>query len=53
MRHVVSSYLVKADSNEPVRLQESEVADCMWTTKEKALQMLHWNNEKEALKFLK
>jgi ADP-ribose pyrophosphatase YjhB (NUDIX family) len=53
MRHVVSSYLVKADSNEPVRLQESEVADYMWTTKEKALQMLHWNNEKEALKFLK
>jgi len=53
MRHTVSSYLVKADSKEPVRLQESEVADYLWTTKEEALQMLHWNNEKEALNSLK
>lgn len=53
MRHTVSSYLVKADSKEPVRLQESEVTDYLWTTKEEALQMLHWNNEKEALKSLR
>jgi ADP-ribose pyrophosphatase YjhB (NUDIX family) len=53
IRHLVSTYLVKADSQEPIRLQESEVADCLWTTKEKALQMLYWNNEKEALLFLK
>jgi len=52
-RHLVSTYLVKADSQEPVKLQESEVADCIWTTKEKALQMLYWNNEKEALELLK
>jgi ADP-ribose pyrophosphatase YjhB (NUDIX family) len=52
-RHLVSTYIVKADSQETVRLQESEVADYMWTTKEKALQMLHWNNEKEALESLK
>lgn len=49
VRHVVSSYLVKADSKEPIKLQKSEVADYVWTTKEEALQMLHWNNEREAL----
>ena len=49
IRHIVSSYLVKADSKEPVRLQKSEVADYLWTTKQEALQMLYWNNEKNAL----
>jgi len=49
IRHVVSSYVVEANSKEPIKLQKSEVADYVWTTKEEALQMLHWNNEKEAL----
>ncbi len=49
MKHMVSSYLVKADSQEPIKLQKEEVAGYVWTTKEEALQMLHWNNEKEAL----
>lgn len=53
VRHVVSSYLVKADSKEPIILQKTEVADCLWTTKENALQLLYWNNEKEPLKQLK
>jgi len=53
VRHMVSGFLVKADSKEPIRLQKSEVADCLWTTKENALQMLHWNNEREALRQLK
>lgn len=53
VRHVVSTYLVRADSQESIRLQESEVADCLWTTKGKALQMLYWNSEKEALELLK
>jgi len=52
-RHTVSSYLVKADSKEPVKLQKSEVADYLWTTKKEALKMLHWNNEIEALRYVK
>jgi len=53
IKHMVSSYLVKADSTEPIELQRSEVADCVWTTRDNALQMLHWNNEKDAVKQLK
>jgi len=53
VKHVVSGYLVKADSKEPIELQRSEVTDCLWTTKENALQMLHWNNERDALRQLK
>jgi 8-oxo-dGTP pyrophosphatase MutT (NUDIX family) len=53
VRHTVSSYLVKADSKEPVKLQKSEVADYVWTTKEEALKMLYWNNEIEALRYVK
>ncbi len=53
VRHAVSSYLVKADSKEPIRLQRSEVADYAWTTKEEALKMLHWSNEIEALRYVK
>lgn len=49
VKHVVSSYLVKADSSEPITLQKSEVAGYIWTTKEEALQMLHWSNERDAL----
>jgi len=49
IRHTVSTYAVKVDSREPINLQKSEVADYMWTTKGEALQLLHWNNEKEAL----
>ncbi len=52
-RHTVSSYLVKADSKEPIKLQKSEVADYVWTTKEEALKMLHWNSEIEALGYVK
>jgi len=53
IKHTVSSYLVKADSTAPIKLQKEEVADCVWTTKEKALQMLHWNNERDAVRHLK
>jgi NADH pyrophosphatase NudC (nudix superfamily) len=52
VKHAVSSYLVKADSKERIKLQKTEVADCLWTTKENALQLLYWNNEKEPLKQL-
>jgi len=53
IRHAVSSYLVKADSKEPITLQKSEVADCAWTTREEALKMLHWNDEREAIRHIK
>jgi len=52
VRHVVSSYLVRASSKEPIKLQKTEVADCLWTTKENALQLLYWNNEREPLRQL-
>jgi len=52
-KHLVSSYLVKADMREPIKLQKSEVADCAWTTKEEALKTLHWDNERDALRQLK
>jgi len=52
IRHTVSSYLVKADSKEAISLQKSEVAGHQWTTKHEALRMLHWENEKEALRRL-
>ncbi len=53
VKHVVFSYLVKADSSEPITLQKSEVAGYMWTTSKEALQMLHWNNERDALSRLR
>ena len=53
IRHMVSSYLVKADSKEPVKLQKSEVAGYVWTTREEALQLLHWSNEKDALRYVR
>lgn len=49
MQHKVSSFLVKADSRQPVRLQESELSDYVWTEPETAVRLLYWRNEKEAL----
>ena len=53
VKHLVSTYLVKANSNEEIKLQTSEVVDYAWVSKEQALKMLFWENEKEALKLLK
>ncbi len=53
VKHLVSTYLVKANSNEEIKLQTSEVVDCAWVSKEQALKMLFWETEKEALKLLK
>lgn len=52
-KHMVSSYLVKADSKETITLQKSEVADYVWAPKEKAVETLFWNNEKEAVRRLR
>ena len=50
--HKVSSFLVEADSREPIRLQESELSDYLWTDHETATTLLYWTNEREALRKL-
>lgn len=52
MCHRVSSFLVNADSAEPVKLQESELSDYVWADPEDAKQLLYWYNEREALRKL-
>lgn len=52
MCHRVSSFLVRADSTEPVKLQESELSDYVWATAEIARGLLFWHNEREALRKL-
>jgi ADP-ribose pyrophosphatase YjhB (NUDIX family) len=47
--HRVSSFLVEADSKEPIKLQESELSDYLWTDSENARTLLYWANEREAL----
>lgn len=49
VRHVVSSYKVRVNSRERIRLQPSEVVGYIWVPKEKADKMLHWKNERKAL----
>ncbi len=49
VKHMVSSYKVKANAHEPIRLQKSEVSGYIWVPKETAIKMLHWRNEKKAL----
>jgi len=50
--HKVSSFMVEADSTEPIRLQESELSDYLWTDPESAANQLYSTNEKEALRKL-
>jgi len=52
VKHVVSSFLVKADSTETLLLQKTEIAETVWLPKNQALKTLYWKNEKEALKRL-
>ena len=49
VRHMVSSYKVKANLHERIRLQTSEVVGYIWVPKEKAIRMLRWKNERKAL----
>jgi len=49
VNHMVSSYKVRANQHDNIRLQTSEVSGYIWVPKEKALRMLHWKNEKKAL----
>lgn len=49
VKHMVSSYKVRVNPKESIRVQKSEIAGYIWMPKEKALRMLHWKNEKRAL----
>ncbi len=49
VKHLVSSYKVKVNPHERIRLQTSEIAGYIWVPKEKAIKMLHWKNERNAL----
>jgi 8-oxo-dGTP pyrophosphatase MutT (NUDIX family) len=51
-RHKVASFLVKADSESPIRLQRSELAGYTWADKDEVSRLLHWRNEKEAVRRL-
>jgi dATP pyrophosphohydrolase len=52
VKHIVSSFLVKADSSQPIKLQKTEIAESIWMPKTRALKRLYWENEKEALRRL-
>ena len=53
-RHIVSSYLVRADSGEQVRLSDTSerrpIVSYKWMDYESALRALRWKNEKIALR---
>jgi 8-oxo-dGTP pyrophosphatase MutT (NUDIX family) len=49
VKHLVSSYLVRANPYEHIRLQTSEVVGYVWVPKDKAIKMLYWKNERKAL----
>lgn len=51
-RHKVTSYIVMADSRSPIRLQRSELAAYQWVDKDEASRLLHWRNEREAVRSL-
>ncbi len=56
-KFVVSTYLVNGNMNEKIALENHEngdrIIDFKWVSREQALEMLYWENEKEAVKLLK
>ncbi len=49
VKHMVSSYRSRVNPGERIRLQTSEVVGYIWVPKERAINMLHWKNERKAL----
>jgi 8-oxo-dGTP pyrophosphatase MutT (NUDIX family) len=49
VRHLVSTYRVKANPHERIKLQKSEIVSYIWVPKQRAIRMLYWKNEKKAL----
>lgn len=56
-KFVVSVYLVKGSMDEKVVLEGpghgDRIVDYKWVTKDEAMKMLYWKDEKEAVKLLK
>ncbi len=52
-RQTVSTYLVEANTKEPITLDTKEVVGCAWMTKKEALNLLYWVHERNAVKLLK
>jgi len=55
-KYPVSTYLVEADANEQVKLGidgERPITDYIWVNKDRAIKLLFWPDEKEAVKLLK
>ncbi len=53
IEHDVSSYIVEASSSEAIKLGidgARPIIEFIWTEKEKAIDMLHWENEKDAIR---
>ncbi len=48
-KHKVSSFAVRGDSGDNIKLQKSELAGCIWADKGRANELLYWRNEKDAL----
>ena len=49
IKHEVSSFLVWASIYQPIKLENFEILGCAWVKLNNALQLLHWENEKEAV----
>lgn len=50
--HQVSSFIVKAMSNEPMKIQIEEIVDAQWMPIDQALGLLFWPEEKKGIKML-
>src|SRR3989338_6698505 len=47
IKHEFDVYLVEANMNTPVALSKEEHDTYLWTKKDRVLEKLHWDNEKE------
>ena len=52
-KQTVSTYLVEANTKEPITLDTTEVVGCAWMTKKEALNLLYWTHERNAVKLSK
>lgn len=50
--HQVSSYTVKIMTNTPMKIQTDEIIDAQWIPKDQAVNLLFWQNERDAVRKL-
>jgi 8-oxo-dGTP pyrophosphatase MutT (NUDIX family) len=48
--HQVSTFSVKGNYRDNMKIETKEIADAMWVPIDKAIHLLHWPNEKEAIR---